>query len=112
MPLKIAIGSYGRTAALKSGAVSIAGIQPDFIEVKLMIAAFRRMACDLELEVCEMAFATFMIAREAGLPLKALPVFTFRRFHHRGCVALSRVTWVVDDDIGRCQPKHCSCVFA
>ncbi len=86
LPLKIAIGSYGHTAVLKSGAISVAGIQPEFIEVKPIIAAFRRMVRDLEFDVCEMASATYMIAREAGLPVKALPVFTFRRFHHGGFV--------------------------
>ena len=31
--LKIAIGSYGHTRALKTGAVPIEGIDPDFVEV-------------------------------------------------------------------------------
>ena len=86
LPLKFALGNYGHTAALKNGSIAFAGIQPDFIEVTPIIAAFRRMVRDLEFDVCEMASATYMIAREAGLPVTALPVFTYRRFHHSGFV--------------------------
>jgi 4,5-dihydroxyphthalate decarboxylase len=85
-PIKIAIATYGHTAALKSGAVPIAGVQPEFVEVQPIIAAFRRMVRDVEFDVCEMAPATYMIAREAGSPFKALPVSIYRRFHHAGFV--------------------------
>ncbi|MES2188355.1 MAG: ABC transporter substrate-binding protein [Pseudomonadota bacterium] len=86
LPLKMAIATYGHTAALKQGQVTIAGVQPDFVEVKPIIAAFRRMVRDVEFDVCEMAPATYMIAREHGSPFKALPIFIFRRFHHAGLV--------------------------
>ena len=86
MPLNIAIATYGHTAALKKGQVPITGVQPEFIEVKPIIAAFRRMVRDVEFDVCEMAPATYMIAREHGAPFKALPIFIFRRFHHAGLV--------------------------
>jgi 4,5-dihydroxyphthalate decarboxylase len=84
--LSIAIGSYGHTAALSSGEVSVPGVDLRFVEVKPIIAAFRRMVRDLEFDVCEMAAATYMIAREHGAPFTALPVFTYRRFHHAGFV--------------------------
>jgi 4,5-dihydroxyphthalate decarboxylase len=86
LPLNIAIATYGHTAALKKGQVPIADVQPEFIEVKPIIAAFRRMVRDVEFDVCEMAPATYMIAREHGAPFKALPIFIFRRFHHAGLV--------------------------
>jgi 4,5-dihydroxyphthalate decarboxylase len=86
LPLKIAIATYGHTAALKAGQVAIDRVSPDFVEVKPIIAAFRRMVRDVEFDVCEMAPATYMLAREAGAPFKALPVFIFRRFHHAGLV--------------------------
>ncbi|MDX3906492.1 MAG: ABC transporter substrate-binding protein [Pigmentiphaga sp.] len=97
LPLKIAIATYGHTRALKQGQVPIEGVQPDFIEIKPIIAAFRRMVRDVEFDVCEMAPATYMIAREAGAPFKALPVFIFRRFHHAGLV--------YRDDAGIRQPR-------
>lgn len=97
LPLSIAIATYGQTAALKLGQVPIAGVMPEFIEVKPIVAAYRRMVRDLEFDVCEMSAATYMIAREAGSPFKALPVFTYRRFHHSG--------FVYRDDSGIHAPK-------
>ena len=41
--LKIAIGTYGHTAAIKDGSVPIEGVDSDMIEVKPIIQAFRRM---------------------------------------------------------------------
>jgi 4,5-dihydroxyphthalate decarboxylase len=84
--LKIAIADYGHTRGLKSGAVPIEGIDADFVEVKPIIGAFRRMVRDLEFDVCEMAPTTYMIARALGAPFIALPVFLMRRFHHGGFV--------------------------
>lgn len=86
LPLDIAIATYGHTAAIKDGSVPIEGVRPNFVDVKPIIAAFRRMVRDVEFDVCEMAPATYMIAREHGAPFKALPVFIFRRFHHEGFV--------------------------
>ena len=86
LPLKIAIATYGHTAALKDGRAPIEGVVPEFVEINPIIAAFRRMVRDVEFDVCEMAPATYMIARAAGAPFKALPVFVFRRFHHGGFV--------------------------
>lgn len=84
--LRIAIATYGHTAALKDGRVPIEGVDAEFLEINPIIAAFRRMVRDVEFDVCEMAPATYMIARAAGAPFKALPVFIFRRFHHAGIV--------------------------
>ena len=95
--LDIAIATYGHTNALKNGTVAIQGVNPNFIEIKPIIAAFRRMVRDVEFDVCEMAPATYMLAREAGAPFKALPIFIFRRFHHAGLV--------YRDDAGITQPK-------
>jgi 4,5-dihydroxyphthalate decarboxylase len=82
--LKIAIGDYGHTRALKSGEMPINGVHADFIQVVPIIAAFRRMVRDLEFDVCEMAPTTYMIARTRGAPYTALPIFLMRRFHHGG----------------------------
>ena len=84
--LKIAIGTYGHTRAIKAGEVSIEGDEVDFIEVSPIIGAFRRMVRDLEFDVCEMAPTTYMIARALGAPYIALPIFLMRRFHHAGFV--------------------------
>jgi 4,5-dihydroxyphthalate decarboxylase len=84
--LKIAIADYGHTRAIKSGAVSIKGIDADFVQIVPIIGAFRRMVRDLEFDICEMAPTTYMIARALGAPYIALPIFLMRRFHHGGFV--------------------------
>jgi len=95
--LKIAVATYGHTKDIKSGAVAIAGLEPDFVEVVPIIGAFRRMVRDVEFDVCEMAPTTYMIARALGAPFIALPIFLMRRFHHGG--------FVVRPDSGIEQPK-------
>jgi ABC-type nitrate/sulfonate/bicarbonate transport system substrate-binding protein len=80
--LKIAIATYGHTKAIKSGAVAIAGVEPELVEVAPIIGAFRRMVRDLEFDVCEMAITTYLCAKEHGVAFTALPVFLVRGFHH------------------------------
>jgi 4,5-dihydroxyphthalate decarboxylase len=96
--LKIAIGSYGHTRAIKDGNIQIPGVDPDFVEVVPIIQAFRRMVRDVEFDICEMAPTTYMIARARGAPYIALPIFLMRRFHHGG--------FVVRPDAGIRQPKE------
>jgi 4,5-dihydroxyphthalate decarboxylase len=84
--LKIAIAGYGHTAALKDGGVRIEGVAADFVEVKPIVAAYRRMVRDLAFDVCEMAPTTYLIARAHGAPFIGLPIFLMRRFHHSGFV--------------------------
>lgn len=95
--LKIAIGTYGHTAAIKDGRVPIEGVDADLIEVKPIIQAFRRMVRDLEFDICEMAPTTYLIARAFGAPYIALPIFLMRRFHHGG--------FIVRPDAGIRTPK-------
>ena len=86
LDLSIALGDTSTTRALKNGEVSIEGVNPDFVEVKPIIAAFRRMVREQAYDVCEMAPTTYMIARAHGAPFKALPIVLMRRFHHQGLV--------------------------
>ena len=82
LPLRIALGNYGHTAALKNGSIPIEGMAADFVKVGNVISAFRRMVRDLEFDACEMAPTTYFIARAGGAPFIALPTFIMRRFHH------------------------------
>lgn len=82
--LKIAIADYPHTAAIRSGAIPIEGVDAEFITVKPQIGAFRRMVRDVEFDVCELAPTTYIIARAYGAPFVALPIFVMRRFHHAG----------------------------
>lgn len=84
LKLTLAIAEHPHTAAIRSGAIPIEGVEPEFITVKPQIGAFRRMVRDTEFDVCEIAPTTYIIARAYGKPFKALPVFVVRRFHHAG----------------------------
>jgi 4,5-dihydroxyphthalate decarboxylase len=55
----------------------------DFLRVSPLYPAFARMVRDLEFEVCEMALATFLQAREAGVPITLLPLVMVGGTHHR-----------------------------
>jgi 4,5-dihydroxyphthalate decarboxylase len=74
--------TQGATRALKDGSVSPAGAVLDFEEVPVLIHAFRRMVRELAYDVTEMAFTTYLVAKEHGKPFTALPVFLVRGFHH------------------------------
>jgi len=82
--LTMAVGTYGCTAAVKSGEIPVAGVDIEQIEVSPIIAAFRRMVRNLEFDICELAPTTYVVARAAGVPITALPIFLSRRFHHSG----------------------------
>jgi 4,5-dihydroxyphthalate decarboxylase len=82
LPLTIAVGTYGHTETIKNREVRPEGIALEFVNVQPMIAAYRRMVRNLEFDVCELAPTTYLIAREAGVPFMALPVFLSRTFHH------------------------------
>jgi 4,5-dihydroxyphthalate decarboxylase len=81
-PLTIAIGTYGVTAALKSGAVDTGRLQLEQIEISPVTKAMRRMVRGLEFDICEMAITTYLCAKDRGLAATAIPVFVTRNFHH------------------------------
>jgi hypothetical protein len=74
-------------AALKDGRVRPDGFELAFEEVDPVTKAFRIMCRELAYDVTEMAATTYLVAREAGKPFTALPVFLTRGFHHRAIVA-------------------------
>lgn len=80
--LTIAIGRYRHATALVTDAPTVAGFTLRPVHVEPIIAAYRRMVRDLEFDVAELAPTTYLLAREAGIPIIAIPVFLNRRFHH------------------------------
>ena len=73
--------------ALKDGTVRPEGVELDFVEVDPLIGAFRQMVRADEYDVCELAFTTYLCAKEHGARFTALPVFLVRGFHHGAVVA-------------------------
>lgn len=82
MQLKTVTRTQGNNEALKDGTVRPVGFELDFEEVPVLVRAFRRMVRDLEFDVSEMAFTTYLCAKAHGKRFTALPVFLVRGFHH------------------------------
>ncbi|MGH3628987.1 MAG: hypothetical protein ACRDRL_16325, partial [Sciscionella sp.] len=80
--LRTVTRTQGNNAALKNGSIKPRGLVFDFVEVPVLVQAFRRMVRELEFDVCEMAFTTYLAARAHGVPFTALPIFLVREFHH------------------------------
>lgn len=74
--------TQGNNAALKDGSVRPRGFAFEFVEVPVLVHAFRRMVRALEFDICEMALTTYICAREHGVRFTALPIFLVRAFHH------------------------------
>jgi 4,5-dihydroxyphthalate decarboxylase len=80
--LKTLTRMQGNTVALKDGTVRPRGFTFEFEEVPVLVEGFRRMVRDLEFDVSEMAFSTYLCARAHGVRFTALPVFPARELHH------------------------------
>jgi 4,5-dihydroxyphthalate decarboxylase len=81
-PLKVLIGDYPHTAAMKSGALRSEWLDVLFIAAKPLNSAFKRMVRDLEFDISELSLATFLQAKDAGKPLVLLPYVMMSRFQH------------------------------
>lgn len=72
----------GNNAAVRSGEIEPDGITLKFVDVPVLVHAFRSMVRELKYDVCEMALTTYLCAREHGVRFTALPIFLVRGFHH------------------------------
>ena len=84
--LKAAARKTPWNAALVEGRVQPKGYELAFEEVDPIIRAFRSMVRELAFDVTEMAFTTYLCAKEQGKRFTALPVFLVREFHHKAWV--------------------------
>lgn len=80
--LTVVLGDYPHAQPLLDGDVAIDGYPVEPVEVTPVIGAYRRMIRDLEFDVCELAPVSYLMARQEGIALTAVPVFLNRRFHH------------------------------
>jgi hypothetical protein len=87
MVLKTVTRTQSANAALKDGTVRPQGVDLEFVDVDPLIKAFRQMVRGREYDVCELAFTTYLCAKEHGAQFTALPVFLVRGFHHGAIVA-------------------------
>ncbi|MET8664254.1 ABC transporter substrate-binding protein [Streptomyces tendae] len=80
--LTVVLGDYPHAQPLLDGDTAPEGYTVEPVEVRPVIGAYRRMIRDLEFDVCELAPVSYLMARQEGIPLTAVPVFLNRRFHH------------------------------
>jgi 4,5-dihydroxyphthalate decarboxylase len=59
-----------------------AGITLDFQPEMTNPVRHKAMVADLAFDVCELNVSTYLIARDQGVPITAIPVFLFRKFRH------------------------------
>lgn len=86
LQLRAVSRGQGNNQAVKDGRVRCEHADLVFEEVPVLVHAFRAMVRALEYDVCEMAFTTYLCAREHGKAFTALPVFLVRGFHHDAIV--------------------------
>jgi 4,5-dihydroxyphthalate decarboxylase len=80
--LTVLLGDYPHTRPLTDGTVPVPGAECRFLAASPVYSAFPRMVRDLEFDVCELALATYLQAREAGVPITLLPVVLVGGTHH------------------------------
>ena len=88
LSLTAALAPQGPFAALLEGRVRPAGVELQFAPADDVPGMFRRMVREQAFDLCELALATYLCAREHGARFTALPVFPVRGFHH-GAIAVA-----------------------
>jgi 4,5-dihydroxyphthalate decarboxylase len=82
LTLSIACDPFELVRALHEGAVETKDIELQFQPEMTNPQRHKAMVRDLAFDICELNISTYLIAREAGVPITALPVFLYRRFRH------------------------------
>ncbi len=80
--LTLAIGDYEHHRALKEGVVVPDGINLNVLTDMDSSTRHWRFLRNREFDVAECSCSSYIIARDQGLPFRALPVFPHRRFRH------------------------------
>ena len=90
LKLKTVTRTQGNNQALKDGIVKPNSCTFEFVEIPVLIDAFRRMVRGNEFDICEMAITTYICARAHGKPMTAVPIFLVRAFHHGAILVNAR----------------------
>jgi 4,5-dihydroxyphthalate decarboxylase len=86
MKLKTVFRPDGHTAPLRDQIIKPKTFEVDYIDVPVLVQAFRRMVRGREYDICELAMTTYICAKAYGKRLTAIPVFPARVFHHGAIV--------------------------
>jgi 4,5-dihydroxyphthalate decarboxylase len=80
--LTVACDDFDHIRALMEGSVKPEGIDPVFITELTNPERHGKMVRELAFDVCELNLPTYLIARDSGVPITAIPIFLFRKFRH------------------------------
>lgn len=86
--LNVLLGNYPHTRPLKDGTIPVDGVDCRYPESAPLPPAFARMVRELAYDICEMPMATYLQARDAGVPVTLLPVVLVGGTHHRSLTRL------------------------
>lgn len=95
------IGQSPHLMPLRDGTIKPEGVEFEHVTLTPITVGFRRMCRNLEFDVCEMAVVTYYVARQYGLPMTALPIFTLARFEHGGYLYNTRLAATPKDFEGK-----------
>jgi 4,5-dihydroxyphthalate decarboxylase len=80
--LTVACDDFDFVRPLKDGTVRAEGLDLVFVDGMNNPERHALMVRELAFDVCELNISTYLIARDRGLPLTALPIFLYRKFRH------------------------------
>ncbi|MGW5233905.1 ABC transporter substrate-binding protein [Streptomyces nodosus] len=86
--LDVLLGDYPHTRVLRDGTIPVEGVECRFLSASPLHSAFPRMVRGLEFDVCEMPVATYLLARDAGVPVTLLPAVLIGATHHHSLTRL------------------------
>ncbi len=80
--LSLAAGDYESVRALKEGSVAADGVALNVLTDMDSSTRHWRMLRNRDFDVCELSLSSYLVARDQGYELEAIPVFLHRRFRH------------------------------
>jgi 4,5-dihydroxyphthalate decarboxylase len=80
--LRIALGDYPHTQAIKNKEITSSAVALDFADIKPVYKAFAEMVRKTAYDVSEMAIVTYLQAKSHGKPLVLMPCVMLGRFQH------------------------------
>ncbi|MBB4789582.1 ABC transporter substrate-binding protein [Streptomyces nodosus] len=86
--LDVLLGDYPHTRVLRDGTIPVEDVECRFLTASPLHSAFPRMVRGLEFDVCEMPVATYLLARDAGVPVTLLPAVLIGATHHHSLTRL------------------------
>jgi len=93
LPVALALGEDDRTRALLDGRVTVEGVDLRLVPMSDAFERHRRMVQDQAFDICELSLSSYLIARQRGQALAAVPVFPYRMFRH-GYILIHRAAGI------------------